>query len=71
MGHGEDEEECGGGGAWTAGRAERRPGAGAEADGGAAAGERAEGGAGAVVHGSKENRKDLLNMRERSRILPS
>jgi hypothetical protein len=70
MRHGEDEEECGGGGAWPAWRAEGREGQSAEADGGAAPGERSEGGGGAVVQSGEENRKSFLNMRERSRILP-
>lgn len=48
-GHGKSEEECGGGRARPAGRAERWQGQSAEADGEAAAGERAQGGGGALV----------------------
>lgn len=68
MGYGENEEECGGGGARSAGWTEGGQGAGEEADGGAAACERTEGGAGTMGQGEKEREKGL-SIRERSRMI--
>lgn len=67
MSHGEDEEECGGGGVGAPGRTEGGKGAGGEAVGGGAERERAEGGVGAVGQG--EEIQKSLSIRERSRIM--